>query len=102
MIRLNVTDEAYDKLSNLIKEIDQNKRFYSYNYIGLALAVFGVCYKHKNCYYCSEFVRDTLVRANIIDYSIKEIIKPEQFINIPISEIVYTGLLRAYGTKAGG
>ena len=96
IIEVPVETKDYNTLALIIKDLESNKRRYSYNYIGVALAPFGICYKHKNTYYCSEFVRDVLVKANILNYSIEEIIKPEQFLNIPVKTVIYTGLLSRY------
>lgn len=95
VMRVPVTEAQYAQLSEFLKSMYAEKWRYHYNFPGLALAAAGIVFRHRNWYYCSEFVRDVLDRFSILnadDYN--EIVKPEDFLED--YEVVYTGKLRDF------
>ena len=73
-----------------------HRKLYSYNYLGIIFAWAGICFKHDNWYYCSEFVRDILIEYNIIHGSNREIVHPSDMLSLESTSIVYMGLLQNY------
>lgn len=97
IMRMPVTEKQYTLLERHVRRMYAQKDRYFYNFVGLVFAAFGVCFKHKDWYYCSEFVRDTLDRFKILNKNDYEgIVKPEDFLRIPGKEIVYVGNLLEY------
>lgn len=97
VLRVYVSDEKYEEMKTYLAEMYDNKKQYHYNYIALFLALFGITFRQKRCYYCSEFVRDFLIRFDIVPKEyLPSIVKPIDFFKISWSQKVYTGKLRDY------
>ena len=90
-----VTEEQYEKLKNNIKKIEINKEDYKFNIIGLfAVGLHKKIGKEKS-FYCAEFVKYVIEKANI-NMKLPTIIKPEDFKNLEGSQEIYNGLLKKY------
>ena len=97
LIKIEVTEEEYNEVKKILEEMYSNRRKYHYNYIGLITAYWDKAFSRKNTFYCSEFVRDLLVRTNILDASVfSEVAKPNDFVEIYKKESIYEGYLRDY------
>ncbi len=92
---LQVADDQYDKLVEVINEIKDNKEAYTFNIIGLFLVAIHLKLRREKSLYCAEFVKYVLEKSNI-DVDLPEIIKPEDFNNIKGLDVVYNGFLREY------
>lgn len=95
---IEVTDEQYEKLKELIHRFKLNKGLYRFNTIGLAGVALKKKIKRKNCFYCAEFVKYALEETGIAE-DLPEIIRPQNFGEIKNIEICYKGRLREYGLK---
>ena len=71
------------------------KDLYGFNLWGLIGIVFGFRVKLNNKFYCAEFVKYILDNSGV-ELELPDMIKPEDFRNIKIGEIVYKGKLREY------
>lgn len=97
VLSLKVNDEVYNNINERIENMLINKAEYKYNYLGLYLAALKIHFKHKNRYYCSEFVGDILRQNNIEgSQNLEKIVHPMSFLSIPDVETVYTGKLCDY------
>ena len=94
--QIEITDEQYQKLSNLILEFKKKRKMYRFNILGLMGVAFHKKRKKENYFYCAEFVRYMLENANIVKKPLPEVIKPEDFKEIPDLQIVYEGILKEY------
>ena len=65
LLKVYMGDEEYQCLSSLLGSMLENPRDYKYNYLGLYCAAVNICHKSPNRYYCSEFVKELLVRSNV-------------------------------------
>ncbi len=92
---LNITDEQYGKIQNIIERVEENKEKYKFNVKGLFAAGFHKRIKKEKSFYCAEFVKHVMENAGI-NTGLPEAVKPEHFKNISGIEEVYTGLLRNY------
>ena len=90
-----VTEEQYEKLKNNIKQIEINKEDYKFNIIGLFAVGFHKKIGKEKSFYCAEFVKYVIEKANI-NMELPTIIKPEDFKNLEGSQEIYNGLLRKY------
>ena len=93
---LRVSDEQYEIIKNSIKMIQREK--YKFNIIGLFAAGFHKKIAKSHCFYCAEFVKYVLEKANI-NTGLPEAVKPEDFKNIDGLQEIYTGLLRKYQSQ---
>lgn len=95
---LKIEDEKYEKLKKLIFKIQDNKKDYTFNIIGLFAAGIHIRLKYKKSFYCAEFVKYVLDKSKI-NTNLPEPIKPEDFKELKNAEIIYNGLLRDYNSQ---
>lgn len=95
---LKIEDEKYEKLKKLIFKIQDNKKDYTFNIIGLFAAGIHIRLKYKKSFYCAEFVKYVLDKSKI-NTNLPEPIKPEDFKELKNAEIIYDGLLRDYNSQ---
>lgn len=92
---LAVTEEQYNKVENNIKQIQKEKEHYTFNIVGLLAVGFHKRIPRKHSFYCAEFVKDVMEKANI-ETGLPEIVKPEDFKRIEEIQEIYEGMLRKY------
>lgn len=92
---LEVTEKQYKDLQYVIECIQNNRKGYKFNIIGLFAVGFNIRIRRKFCFYCAEFVKYVLEKANI-KTELPDMIKPEDFKNIKNLNIRYQGKLRDY------
>lgn len=101
VVKVSVPEENYRAMELRLQEMYENRKQYHYNYGGLFAAAFHKCLKKKNCYYCSEFVRDFIVEFGVAAQNVfKDIVKPVDFLNEFADKVIYRGELRAFEQKA--
>ena len=93
---IDIDEEKYEMLQNQISNFEKEKDKYDFNYLGLFGVGFNIKRRKPNCFYCAEFVKYVLENSEI-DFSLPELIRPENFKDIPESKEIYKGLLRNYG-----
>ena len=92
---LEITNEQYKSIKNTIEEINNNKGNYKFNIIGLFAAGFHKKIKKQKSFYCAEFVKYVMEKADVKS-DLPDIVKPEDFKNIKGLQEIYGGLLRKY------
>lgn len=92
---LEVTQEQYERIKNIINKIEQEKEKYKFNILGLFAVSIHKKIKKENSFYCAEFV-EYLIEKTGMKIDLPEIITPEDFKKLENLELVYTGLLRKY------
>lgn len=90
-----VAEEQYEKLKNNIKQIEANKEDYEFNIAGLVAVGFHKKIGKEKSFYCAEFVKYVIEKANI-NMNLPTVIKPEDFKNVEGLQEIYNGLLRKY------
>lgn len=95
MYSYEVTEEQYEKLKNNIKQIEANKEDYEFNIAGLVAIGFHKKIGKEKSFYCAEFVKYVIEKANI-NMNLPTVIKPEDFKNVEGLQKIYNGLLRKY------
>lgn len=94
---LTLAEEDVERMKRYIKEIEEQKEQYRYNFLGL----FGVALqrpvKRKKAFFCSQFVASVLYEANTFDYN-KELalIEPSELPKISNFQLEYEGRLHDY------
>ncbi len=97
ILKLKVTFEQKEYITNLLKTMYENRKKYKFDVLGLFAATFKKKLNRKNFFYCSEFVRTTLVQAGVIQKDqLPKIIKPIDFLSLKDTETIYVGNLKEY------
>jgi len=92
---LEVTDCQYEKIEKQIQIFEKNKSKYKFNVLGLAYILFDKEIHRKDYFYCAEFIKYVLYKANL-NIKLPNMPRPEDFEKIKNSQVVYTGLLNEY------
>lgn len=90
---IEITQEQYEDVKNAIEKIE--KQNYKFNIIGLFAVGFHKKIGSNNSFYCAEFVKYVIEKANIKN-NLPEIVKPEDFKNLENINEIYNGFLRKY------
>lgn len=90
-----IEDEQYEKIKNKIRDIEKEKDTYKFNIWGLFAVSVNKKVKAPRTFYCAEFVKYLLEEAGV-KVELPEIIRPENFKDIPNKNTEYKGLLRKY------
>lgn len=97
VVCIEITKEQKDDIKNYLEKMYEKRKSFHYNYMGLFLAAFHIKYRSENHFYCSEFVRDLLVKHKVIDEQrLKGIVHPCKLLELEGTNIVYSGLLQKY------
>lgn len=97
VLSINVTPYQYKKIRRKLETMYCRTPIYHYNYLGLFLAAFKIKYKKKNCFYCSEFVKDILVNYKVArENKLGRITHPMYFLDLDNTKHIYAGKLQAY------
>ena len=92
---LEIDDEQYEKIENIIEEFKSHDKSYKFNILGLFAAGFHKKIGKEHSFYCAEFVKYVLDQAGI-ETKLPNIVKPEHFKSIEGIKEVYSGFLRRY------
>ena len=92
VIVFDIDDKKYEKLKQIIMDVEENKKEFKFNVIGLFAIYFGIKRKKNKAFYCAEFIKYIIEEANI-NLDLPELIRPEDFKTID-GEVIYTGLLK--------
>lgn len=92
---IDVDEEQYNAIKQTIREFKKQRRRYKFNTIGLFAVALHLKFKTKDSFYCAEFVKEVLQRANMAT-KLPNIIKPEDFKSLENLNIEYQGMLRDY------
>ncbi len=97
VLSVHIGHEQYAELRNVLEAMWKRRKKYRYNYVGLCLAYFHITWKRKNCYYCSEFVGELLIKGRVdgVECLHSSIIQPIHFLRLPHRQL-YCGKLREY------
>ncbi len=95
VLALPVTPPLRQALECRLAYIQERRRRFHYNYLGVALAGFNIHWQRQRYYYCSEFVRDMLLEIQDVA-RLDPIIHPVDFLTLPQARVVYRGKLRDY------
>lgn len=92
--RVNVTEQAYEDISNRLHSMYLNKERYKYNYLGPIFCFFGLPIRVKNKYFCSQFVAELLARHRIVRLKKPaSLYHPRDLAKLPELELIFEGRL---------
>ena len=92
---LEITDEQYEIIKDLIAKMQKEKNLYKFNVLGLFAVGLHIKLKFDKSFYCAEFVKFVLEKSKI-ENELPEIIKPEDFRYLKGLNMIYSGFLKEY------
>ncbi len=92
---LKLSENQYRFIEKLINDMRISKISYKFNILGLILVALNIKYKSKHSFYCAEFVKYLLDKADV-DLGLPELVKPINFRENDKVNLVYRGILRQY------
>lgn len=97
---LEITEEQYENVKDSIRRIQNEKDNYKFNILGLFAAGFHKRIEKEYSFYCAEFVKYVMEKADI-NTGLPDVVKPEDFENINELHEIYGGFLREYQSPKG-
>lgn len=94
---MQIPDEKYDKVVEIIKGIREHKNDYDFNIIGLFAVAVNLKFRREKSFYCAEFVKYVLEQSKVVQ-NLPDLIKPEDFKNMKGLNVEYSGILREYNS----
>lgn len=89
---LEVTKEQYEKLKEIIANMEKEIDKYRYDFVGVVLRFLKIPISFKNKYVCSYFVADVFEKAGIYKFDKKTFfISPKDFEKIKGTKEIYSG-----------
>lgn len=95
IVELEVTDEQYNNLRNIIKKMEERINPYRFNILGLILVGFNIKYEMEDHFYCAEFLKYLFEECNI-ENNLPRLVAPDDFKNIKGIKYIYKGKLSEY------
>ncbi len=95
---LEVEDEQYEKIKDAIYYIKKIRKHYKFNLLGLFAVGFKIRIKSDKAFYCAEFVKYALDKAEV-KTDLPDLVRPENFKEIENIKLEYEGLLKFYGSN---
>lgn len=92
---MEVNEEQFQNVINLINEFNNNKKSYRFNVLGLIGVMIHCKVKREKYFYCAEFVKYVLEESKL-EVNLPDIIKPEDFRNLNGINVIYKGVLKEY------
>ena len=98
ILELEVSDESYAIMADIIKRFSEERKLFKFNYLGILKARNNIDYQTSyRRFYCSQFVRYLLVCAHIVPEDFfGKVVTPQDFARIPGAVTIYEGLLRDF------
>ncbi len=101
VLKMTVDASTYADISERLANMLEHKYAYRYDTLGLFAAIFGKTIKRENYYYCSEFVKELLIKFGIESTeSFEGIVRPMDFLELPSTHVIYRGRLSEFPEQA--
>ena len=95
ILKLEVTEDQHMQIRSEIKKFIAKRKTYRFNILGLCYVLFNKKREKENYFYCAEFVKYLLQKANVVEV-LPNVIKPEDFIKIENKKTIYKGKLNEF------
>ncbi|MBQ9279973.1 MAG: hypothetical protein IJ215_02870 [Clostridia bacterium] len=96
VLKIEVSDEKYQQIVEVIQEFTNDPNKYKYDYYNLFLAKTPLMVGHMNRYFCSEFVAFVLESCGMKLPSKIEKMRPYWFTHLEGVEVLYQGELKEW------
>lgn len=94
---MEIPEEKYEKLEEVIDSIQNRKDLYKFNLIGLIGITLNIKIKREKRFYCAEFVKYVLEQSEVLE--LPDLVKPEDFEKITGTSVIYKGILKEYNSR---
>lgn len=64
--QLQVSDRAYERLAQRIRQFEEHRQDYRYSKLGVVCCFFRIPYHAEKRYFCSQFVAESLLSAKAV------------------------------------
>lgn len=93
VLAFSVEEEQFFKIQTYLEDMYRNRKVYKYNYIGAILSVFHKNYQKENKFYCSQFVREVLLKFGVCEKEDmpQKVVYPRDFLSAFAENIIYLG-----------
>ena len=92
---MEVNEEEYERIQETINKIQETKKTYRFNVLGLFAVAFKLKIQKKNSFYCAEFVKYLLENSGI-KTNLPLVIRPDNFKYLENLNLEYEGILKDY------
>lgn len=94
LYRMMVPEKSYRAIRRKFKKMLPVQKRFQYSVLGTFLCFFGIAYKRRNKYFCSQFVAETLNEVGVMKLTKSpELYHPVDFISLPEMQLCYEGTL---------
>lgn len=94
IMELEISQEQYERIEDLLEQFILNSNYYKYNYKGLIFGLINKPMQEDDTFLCSEFVYHLLKESEIADLNIsRNLVRPQSLLDIK-SKVVYKGDLK--------
>ena len=98
---LEITDDAYERMEKLLSEIVSEKDKYGYNFLGAIPSKYGIRWRRKYRFTCSQFVAFLLEKAKATKLPKHYLLMmPNDFLNVKGLKLIYSGKIGDCKIKA--
>lgn len=95
LFELEISEDAYEKILDIIKHYMELYEKATYNFLGMFTAIFGISIKRNLKHTCSQFVATLLESSQAVELPKKsQSMLPNDFMKIPNIKLLYEGLLK--------
>ena len=89
---LLVEDEVFSKVKTEIAYYMEHINEYSFSVLGIAACKFGIAWKRKNKFFCSQFVAEVLTKCGAINFDKpNSLVHPRDYQKLPDLKLVFEG-----------
>ena len=97
---IKVTEIDLQKMQSYLTEIEAQKKYYRYNFLGLFGVLFNKPLRRKKAFFCSQFVASILNECSSVDFEKPlSLIAPNDLQSIGSLQFEYEGKLTSYQTN---
>lgn len=97
LYKLTVNEEQYHQISKVIYQFERLSANYKYNLMGVFAIAINMKLERDNAFTCSQFVATVLKLSGLeLMKKCPELIRPDDFVEIPTLELIYEGKLHEY------
>ena len=102
LYEIEVSEKVYNTVKKILNFYVEHKSKMSYTKLGLVMALIGIPFKRKDCYFCSQFVAEVLERAKVMEMKRPtQSYLPGDFTKLSEMKLVFEGNLQSMITYFG-
>ena len=97
ILSCNVSEDEFDRIRHKIRQIEQNKEQYRFNFIGLFGVAVNKGIDRERAFFCSQFVATVMNEGDFPMFTVSpSLVQPHHFSKVASLQDVYEGDLQSY------